>query len=51
MNEVFPDQSTLQHGEPVLIYSDKEKETESLAEFDFMDAVKPAVGFLSMPDL
>ena len=43
MNEVLIDESTVQHGEPVIINSDKTKETESLAEFDFMNDVKPVV--------
>lgn len=45
VNELLNDNSTIQHGDPVVIYSSPLKETESLEEFDFMDDVKKVVSF------
>lgn len=46
VNELLNDNSTIQHGDPVIINSSPLKETESLEEFDFMDDVKKVVNFI-----
>lgn len=46
VNELLNDNSTIQHGNAVIINSSSEKETESLEEFDFMDDVKKVVRVL-----